>query len=185
MGRGRPKKQPVTEQPNELREIPAVSISEAAEPLPPSEPDTLELTPSTDAVAEQQPESKPSPQDENKHMSETKTSGDTVVVGCKLPCGLVISHDGKSVELKGSRESNIINGFGLTPGVDAEFFEAWKKVHKNMPYVKNELIFAYSDERSAQDMADERIKEKTGLEGLNPDKPGKDLERVPEEEEDD
>lgn len=169
MGRGRPKKQPAeAEQTNEQREIPAVSVSEAAEPSQPSE-----------LITNEQPS-----QDENNHMSEKNTSGGTVIVGCKLPCGLVISHGGKSVELKGSRESKILNGFGMTPGVDAEFFEAWKKVHKNMPYVKNELIFAYADERSAADMADERIKEKTGMEGLNPDKPGKDLERVPEEEED-
>lgn len=117
------------------------------------------------------------------NMSEEKgkVSG-TVIIGCKLPCGLVITLNGKSVELKGSRDTEILNGYGLTHGVSAEFWEAWKEAHATLPYVKNELVFAYADRRSAKDMAQERQNERTGLEGLDPDKPGKDLEKVPEDE---
>lgn len=119
-------------------------------------------------------------------MSEEqeKISG-TVTIGCKLPCGLVMTFGGKSVELRGSRASRILNGYGLTENVDEEFWEAWKKAHAKLPYVKNELVFAYADTRSAQDMAQERQNERTGLEGLDPDKPGKDLEKVPESDEED
>lgn len=119
-------------------------------------------------------------------MSEEqeKISG-TVTIGCKLPCGLVMTLGGKSVELRGARDSRILNGYGLTENVDAEFWEAWKKAHAKLPYVKNELVFAYADTRSAQDMAQERQNERTGLEGLDPDKPGKDLEKVPESDEED
>jgi hypothetical protein len=157
MARGRPKKQP-EQPPEQLRENSAVSVSEAAQsPL--------------------------MNQEKENNMSDVESG--TVIVGCKLPCGLVISHGGKSVELKGSRDARIINGFGLTSNVDAEFFNAWKKAHRDLAVVKNELIFAYGDMDSAEDMAEERYKEKTGLEGLNPDKPGKDLERVTEDEDED
>ncbi|MDN8598625.1 hypothetical protein Q0A17_04205 [Citrobacter sp. S2-9] len=120
-------------------------------------------------------------------MSEEKEniSGTTVTIGCKLPCGLVMTLGGKSVELKGSRDSRILNGYGLTSNVDAEFWEAWRKAHAKLPYVKNELVFAYADRRSAEDMAAERQKERTGLEGLDPDKPGPNLEKVPEVQDED
>lgn len=199
MGRGRPKKQlAAAEQPDEQRGIPAVSISEAAEP----QPSELNLTgeihehthasepeKSTAASPQDGPQHEPNStfsQDETSSMSEEqeKISG-TVTIGCKLPCGLVMSYKGKSVELKGSRDSRILNGYGLTPNVDEEFWEAWKKAHAKMPFVKGELVFAYTDKKSAEDMAAEREKERTGFEGMDPDKPGKDLEKVPEDQDED
>lgn len=123
----------------------------------------------------------PSSQDAERDMNDKKNmTGDTVIVGCKLPCGLMITLGGKTVELAGARESNVIGGFGLTYGVDADFFQAWKKTYAELDVVKKELVFAYGDERSTRDMAKEREKERTGLEALNPDKPGPGLERVPE-----
>ncbi len=192
--RGRPPKNPpaAAGQSDEPQETPAVFVSGAAETPVPAIPDELtEPLLIAEASPELQQPAAPeltitTSQDETSDMSEEqeKISG-TVTIGCKLPCGLVMTFGGKNVELRGSRDSRILNGYGLTENVDAEFWEAWKKAHAKLPYVKNELVFAYADTRSAQDMAQERQNERTGLEGLDPDKPGKDLEKVPESDEED
>ena len=192
--RGRPPKNTPAGagQPNEPQVTPAVSVSGAAEKPVPALPDVF-IGPlqNAEAIPELAQSVAPvltltSSQDEISNMSEEqeKITG-TVTIGCKLPCGLVMTFGGKSVELRGSRDSRILNGYGLTNNVDAEFWEAWKKAHAKLPYVKNELVFAYKDKRSAQDMAEERQKERTGMEGLDPDKPGKDLKPVPDKKNDD
>ncbi|WP_096978830.1 hypothetical protein [Escherichia coli] len=96
---------------------------------------------------------------------------ETIVVGCKLPNGLIIEQDGYTVTLNGANAANVIGGYGLTDGVDKEAFEKWLEVHKEQPYVKNELVFAQSKAASARDKARENTKVKTGLEGLLQDKP--------------
>lgn len=118
--RGRPPKNAPAEagEPNEPQETPAVFVSGAAEPSVPAIPDVLnEPLQSAGAVPElQQPVAPESDsnfsQDESSNMSEEqeKISG-TVTIGCKLPCGLVMSYGGKTVELKGSRDARILNGY--------------------------------------------------------------------------
>ncbi|MDK1195306.1 hypothetical protein QMW88_04050 [Cronobacter dublinensis] len=96
---------------------------------------------------------------------------ETVVVGCKLPNGLIVEQGGYRVTLNGANTSNVIGGYGLTDGVDKDAFEKWLAVHKDQPYVKNELVFAQAKANSARDKAKENAKVKTGLEGLPQDKP--------------
>ena len=96
---------------------------------------------------------------------------ETIVVGCKLPNGLVVDQDGYTVTLNGANSSNVIGGYGLTEGVDKEAFEKWLEVHKNQPYVKNEMVFAQAKANSAQSKASENASVKTGLEGLPQDRP--------------
>lgn len=75
---------------------------------------------------------------------------DKVVIGCKLPNGIILDHGGKTVELRGSRiplnedgspVSNrlIIGGYGTTE-VDKDFWDAWKTA--NCPKNKMESWFA-------------------------------------------
>ena len=44
----------------------------------------------------------------------------TVTVGCKLPNGFVLEVGNQSVVLKGSNDSSLIGGHGITHGVDAQ-----------------------------------------------------------------
>lgn len=105
----------------------------------------------------------------------------TVTVACKLPNGLILDIPGaKSITLMGSNHPDAIAGHGLTE-VDAAFWEAWTKLYPDFQPLKKELIFAQSGERSAVSKAKERKGEKSGLEGLDPDKPGKGLERAPDQ----
>ncbi|WP_336281107.1 hypothetical protein [Cronobacter dublinensis] len=103
---------------------------------------------------------------------------ETIVVGCKLPNGLVVEQDGYTVTLNGSNSSNVVGGYGLTEGVDKDAFEKWMEVHKNQPYVKNELVFAQAKANSAQSKANENASVKSGLEGLPQDKPAPGIEKA-------
>ncbi|VUC79924.1 Uncharacterised protein [Raoultella terrigena] len=101
----------------------------------------------------------------------------TYVIGCKLPNGLSFRHGEEKITLAGANSSSIINGFGITRDVPAEAWEAFEKAHKDSKFIKNGIVFAVSDEKSAADAALERSKQKTGLEqadqksaGVEPDK---------------
>lgn len=103
---------------------------------------------------------------------------ETIVVGCKLPNGLVVEQDGYTVTLNGANSSNVVGGYGLTEGVEKDAFEKWLEVHKNQLYVKNELVFAQAKANSAQSKANENASVKTGLEGLPQDKPMQGIEKA-------
>jgi hypothetical protein len=94
----------------------------------------------------------------------------TVTVGCKLPHGLIIDVEGKKVKLNGANTSLVIGGYGLTP-VEKDFFDAWLKLSANTVVVKRGLIFAQETQTKARDQAKEQAEVKSGLEGLNPEKP--------------
>lgn len=132
-------------------------------------------------------------------MSETNAparSRNQVTIGCKLPHGLVIrlyskseGEDGKPVmatnsepvKLNGANDPKAIFGFGLTQ-VDAEFWEAWIKQNPTFPAIKNGLITVQSSAAKAIDQARDNQAAKTGVEPINPDKPAKGIEPVPEKE---
>ncbi|EKN6212579.1 TPA: hypothetical protein ACJHGT_002097 [Yersinia enterocolitica] len=103
---------------------------------------------------------------------------EVLTVGCKLPNGLVLEQDGYQVELNGSNSSLVFGGYGLTEGIDKDAFDKWLSVHKNQPYVKNDLVFAQAKTNSAQAKASENAKVKSGLEGLPQDKPMPGIEKA-------
>lgn len=94
----------------------------------------------------------------------------TVTVGCKLPNGLHAEIGDTTVIFNGTNSSTIAGGFGLTEGVDAEFWKAWLEQNKNMPFVKNGFVFAHTKESSLKAETKEKAGEKTGLEPLDPNK---------------
>lgn len=100
-----------------------------------------------------------------------------IVVGCKLPNGLVVEMGGYAVTLNGSNSAIVVGGYGLTDGVDKDAFDKWLEVHKDQPYVKKDLVFAQSKASSAQAKAVENEEVKSGLEGLPQDKPAPGIEK--------
>lgn len=101
----------------------------------------------------------------------------TVTVGCKLPNGLHLDHNGKRVTLNGTNSGNLIGGHGLTV-VDKDFFDAWLAGHKDYAPVKAGLIFAHANENNARAEAKEKEKNKSGLEGLDPEKPAPGIKKA-------
>jgi hypothetical protein len=102
---------------------------------------------------------------------------DIVVVGCKLPNGLIIRQGGVEVKLNGLNHSEIIGGHGITR-VDKDLWEAWYLDHMDFAPVANGFVFANTSEKSTAAEAKEKEKEVTGFEGINPDKPGGGVEKA-------
>jgi hypothetical protein len=101
----------------------------------------------------------------------------TVTVGCKLPHGLHLDIAGTRVTLAGRNAATLIGGHGLTE-VDKEFFENWKALNPQHPALVNGFIFAHDKRANAEAEAKEKQNEKTGTEGLNPDKPAEKIEKL-------
>lgn len=96
--------------------------------------------------------------------------GPTVVVGCKLPNGVIIQVDKTKVTLNGANSSLIAGGYGLT-NVDAAFFTQWLKLNADSTLVKKSIVFAQEKEANAKAQASDQRSVSTGLEGLAKDKP--------------
>lgn len=65
-------------------------------------------------------------------------------------------------------------GYGLTFDVDASFWDAWLAQNQNYPPVKNGLIFATTKDKAAS-RAREQEEIRSGLEPIDPEKPGRNL----------
>lgn len=96
-----------------------------------------------------------------------------VVVGCKLPNGIILelgkrnTEGHKSVRLRGSNTTRVIGGFGLTD-VSEDFMTAWLKKNARLSFVKRGLIFIQGDQDRATAHALHHSELKTGLEPLTP-----------------
>ena len=102
-----------------------------------------------------------------------------VTVGCRLPNGLVLRlQDGKGgekrVTLRGQNAD--MNGAlyiqpthcGYTE-VDKDFWDEWIAKHSDFAPVVSGAVFAEATESKARGAAKERVKDKTGLEGVSTD----------------
>jgi hypothetical protein len=95
----------------------------------------------------------------------------TVVVGCKLPNGIILGdHEEpkKQFTLNGLNRANIIGAAYATTEVDAELWDAWYSVNKDFPAVKSGSIFQASNDASVKSIAREYKDRKTGFEPLDP-----------------
>lgn len=60
----------------------------------------------------------------------------------------------------------IVGGYALTYGVDADFWEAWLKANETSAIVKNRLVFAFEKVADTRAAAKENAGLKSGLEPL-------------------
>jgi hypothetical protein len=63
--------------------------------------------------------------------------------------------------------SELIGGFGLTSGVDAQFFARWLEQNKDSAIVRNGLIFAAKSTEDVKAQAREQKKLQSGLQPLS------------------
>lgn len=66
----------------------------------------------------------------------------------------------------------IMHGVAFTPDVPKEFWERWKEQNKDTDMVKRGLIFARGHDSDLRSQAAEMREVKSGLEPIDPDKPG-------------
>lgn len=103
----------------------------------------------------------------------------TVTIACKLPNGLHLEVPGRGrVTLNGNAtqvgvvpEHQISHQYGLTFGVDEDFWNEWVKLHHLLDIVKKRFVFAHEKVSMVQGEAREMQEVRTGLERLDPDKP--------------
>jgi hypothetical protein len=123
-----------------------------------------------------------------------------VSVGCKLPYGLVLELDtekkepvvpgsdklvkvfypsGDKVTIAGSNSAHpdtgnpgrVVAGYGITD-VPAKFWNEWVAQHAAYPLLVNGTLFAHPKADATISEAGNRRSLKTGLEQMDPDKPG-------------
>ena len=128
------------------------------------------------------------------------TGTETVTVACKVPQGMrlrlhekrkvteVTTAGTKTVEQwfetdkefiingpahpqnEGPR-CQVIAGFAITRGVPKDLWDAWRVQNRDLPAMKNGLIFAYESADKAIDAARDGKAIKSGLERINPHDP--------------
>lgn len=90
-----------------------------------------------------------------------------VLIGCKLPHGLVLTHPANpkiQVTLRGLKDSKIIGADYITTEVDAEFWAIWKLSYTDYAPVKTGAIFEC---KTAEDAVKKsKDASKTGFEPL-------------------
>ena len=101
-----------------------------------------------------------------------------VSVGCKLPNGLQVTIDGKTVILNGAATTSLRGLDGAIPEgafrvtqVEKDFMDKFVAMYQDAAYIQNNAIFIQKDERSVKAQAKELAEEKTGLEGMDPENP--------------
>jgi len=105
------------------------------------------------------------------------TKPEKYIIGCKLPSGLTISYEGQNMTLAGANDSLLINGFGITRDVPADLWEGFEKTFADQLLIKNGIVFAVTDDKSAKDASEELKDQKTGLEQLDPNKQATDPDK--------
>lgn len=99
----------------------------------------------------------------------------TILIGCRLPNGLILrhpdpAHKGKSVRLRGANEAQVksvvIGQTFVTTPVDSDFWETWKKVYSDFAPLKSGAIFEARSDNEANGKGRELSKEKTGFEAM-------------------
>jgi hypothetical protein len=130
------------------------------------------------------------------HKTQEFHMAGTVTVGCKLPHGLelrvfemeerdeavigggtrvvkVARSAGTSVQINGNAvphgqapRHQIVGGFAITSGVDADFWAKWLEQNKDSAIVKSGLIFAAAKAEDIKTEGCNRAKIKSGLEPL-------------------
>lgn len=91
----------------------------------------------------------------------------TVIVGCKLPNGLIIHIGEKNVTLNGYNSTKIVGGHGITE-VDKDFWDEWSKSNSDFDPVKAGLIFASGSVKNTEAEAIEKEDNLSGFEQIDP-----------------
>lgn len=105
-------------------------------------------------------------------------------VACKLPNGLTVTHKDITVTFAGANDPGAVAGYGMTRDIDPDWFNDWATGDgKDLPFVAQDLIFLAPNSRNAADQARDQATEpalRTGLEGIDPDKPAPGIEPTEE-----
>jgi hypothetical protein len=94
----------------------------------------------------------------------------TVLIGCRLPNGIILHHPGNrkiTVTIDGLNKSRIIGATQVMTEVPADFWTAWKAKNANFAPYKMNAIFEALSEKDANAIGKELEKEPTGFERVS------------------
>ena len=119
---------------------------------------------------------------------------ETVTVACKIPNGVyldlkrgdevvrvLLNGPGMPIALDPKKrlpKKTIEHAVALTFGVDKGFWDEWLKKNAKFGPVKAGHIFAHGEQASVLDEAKDKEKNLSGLEAIDPDKPGKGIKKL-------
>jgi hypothetical protein len=94
------------------------------------------------------------------------------------PLGISYTFRGPAKDIQAMRrgtpsENPLAGGYALTPGIPREHWEKIARDYRDHPAIANRLVFAASGEFDAMSEARNLHLVETGLEGIDPDNPGK------------
>jgi len=97
-----------------------------------------------------------------------------ILIGCRLPHGLTLTHPATKVQVvvAGLHSSKIIGATHVTTEVDADFWQTWKTAYSDYVPLKTGAIFEARSDSEALGKAKELRKEKTGFEPMAQDAAG-------------
>lgn len=127
---------------------------------------------------------------------------DVVSVACKLPNGFILREfapskeseqvmgggarevtvhrqTGRQVEIKGvayrlgTQPPILVNGYRITRDVPRDLWNNWHAANKDSDLVRNHIVFADAKHDDVKAWSREHEMAETGLEGIDPDAPGK------------
>ncbi len=83
------------------------------------------------------------------------------------PVGPTVRIKGPSVPLAFMRLVEVVGGYAITDGVDAKVWDRWLEWNKDMPAVRNNLIFGHESRDRVLGWAREHAGQKSGVEPLD------------------
>ena len=96
-----------------------------------------------------------------------------ILIGCKLPHGIVLTHPQKeelSVTLDGLNKSAIIGSTFVQTEVEEEFWNVWKQANKDSKLLSSGALFEAKNQKDL--LSASKDTGKTGFEPLNQDTMG-------------
>lgn len=133
----------------------------------------------------------------DKQNEQALTTRTTVTVACKMPHGVMIRDFaetkfmvdvlgggkrpekvfrpvGRPIRIKGPvvpaqfiRLVEVVGGYAITEGVDAQVFARWIDANEEAPFVTNKLIYGHEDGARVRAWAKEHAAIKSGMEPLD------------------
>lgn len=104
----------------------------------------------------------------------------TVVIGCKLPNGLILQVGDKQHAVNGFNHSYVVGGHGITDDVPQDFWDAWVAENKDRAVLKNGFIFAHAKQKDVKAEATEKKATRSKTEPLDPSSKAGGVEKLDE-----
>lgn len=90
----------------------------------------------------------------------------SIVIGCRLPNGIILDLNNNTVEIAGLNKAVIIGADHVTTEIDADFWDAWKAKNSGFAPLVSGSLFEAKSQGEASAKAKELKTKKTGFEKM-------------------